>query len=343
MYYIKPGKQSKAFLKCLRKAALKGNLPKKYLFKWLHIKIGSVLRAVRDEFCAAFHEIRTVSVSGVICAFAGLVLTSLLLNVCVLHLKVDALQDEKTQLSEKQTELEQNIEDLTSSLKSDQKELASKEEIITDQKNALENSENEKEDIIKNFTQKIEDLDLIGGSASRSSADLSAAKSGIEETEILIRETLGYTETADMLIAKLNTKAEELQDAMDRYPDHFPTIGDASSSFGYRRDPINGETRYHSGTDIGSGMGTPIWAAGKGTVTFTGFESGYGYHICVDHGNGLTTRYAHLSEMLVSVGDTVNKGDLIARMGATGRVTGPHLHFEVTKNGERVNPLDYIG
>ena len=74
-----------------------------------------------------------------------------------------------------------------------------------------------------------------------------------------------------------------------------------------------------------------------------GYESGYGYHICIDHGNGLSTKYAHLSEMLVSVGDEVGKGDLIARMGATGRVTGPHLQFEVIRNGECVDPADYIG
>ena len=345
MYYIKRGKQSKAFFRCLQKAARRGNLPKKYLLKCYKIKANTILNFIKDELCAAFQEAKTVSVSAAVMVAAGLAVTTLALHLCVLKVKMDHLTMQKTQLSqeltETKTELEKNIEDLTNSLESNKQEAQTKDEIIEKQKNALANSETEKEEIIRNFTEQIDNLDLTAGATSRSSMD--QAKSSLAQTEVLIRVSLGYTDTANALVARLNAKEEALQDEMDRHPDYFPTVGDLGSPYGYRRDPITGETRYHSGPDIGSGMGKPIWAAAKGTVVYAGYDDGYGYHICVDHGNGLTTKYAHLSEMLVAVGDSVGKGDLIAYMGATGRVTGPHLHFEVLLNGAFVDPADYIG
>ena len=346
MYYIKRGKQSKAFLKCLQTAALKGKLPKRYLFKCLRIKTGKILHFIKDELCEAFHEAKTVSASAVVLVAVGGAVTALALNLCILHVKVADLQTEKTQLTheltETRTELKKNIEDLTTSLESNQQESKEKDEIIEAQKDALANSETEKEELIKNFTEQIDNLDLVGNVASRSSIDLDIAHSSFSEVELLIRDTLGYTETANALIERLNMKENVLRDVADRYPDFFPTTGEVGSPFGYRSDPITGETRFHSGLDIGQGTGTPIWAAAKGTVVYAGYDDGYGYHICIDHGNGLSTKYAHCSELLVSVGDEVGKGDLIERMGGTGRATGPHLHFEVIKDGERVNPADYI-
>ena len=101
----------------------------------------------------------------------------------------------------------------------------------------------------------------------------------------------------------------------------------------------------HRGADIAGPVGTPIYAADDGTVSFSGWNSGgYGYMIIVDHGNGIYTRYAHASRLLVSKGDTVNRGDVIMLMGSTGRSTGPHIHFEVMtgSTSNRVNPFDYI-
>lgn len=347
MYYIKSGKQARIFFKYLRKAAMSGRLPKKYLFRWFRIQAGRFFCIIKNGLCSVLYEARTVSKGSALLVGVGAAVTALALNVCVLSVEVTALQSEKTQLAQELTDtktaLEKDIEVLTDSLESNRAESETKDEIIEEQKNALADSEAEKEDLIAEFTEQINNLDLTGGAASRSSADLSNAKNSLAETEMLIRDALGYTETADALVAKLHAKAEALQDTMDRYPDFYPTIGEVNSPFGYRRHPITGETKLHSGQDIGSGTGTPIWAAAKGTVSYVGYEDGYGYHICIDHGNGLSTKYAHLSEMLVSVGDEVGKGDLIARMGATGRVTGPHLHFEVIRNGECVDPADYIG
>ena len=99
---------------------------------------------------------------------------------------------------------------------------------------------------------------------------------------------------------------------------------------------------YHSGIDIGNSYGTSIYASDGGTVTYSGWMSGYGYLIIIDHGNGYQTYYGHNSSLVASLGQKVHKGQLIARMGSTGRSTGNHCHFGVKFNGTFVNPLNYL-
>ena len=116
-----------------------------------------------------------------------------------------------------------------------------------------------------------------------------------------------------------------------------------TSEFGNRIDPITGERRGHTGMDLAVPTGTPIRAALPGTVTVSTYnQGGYGYYIMIDHGNGLSTLYGHCSQLLASVGRTVEAGDVIALSGSTGRSTGPHLHFEVHVNGQRTNPRSYL-
>ena len=115
-----------------------------------------------------------------------------------------------------------------------------------------------------------------------------------------------------------------------------------SSNYGYRLDPITGRSTFHTGVDIIAGSGTAVMAAAGGVVSFVGVMSEYGNVVEVDHDNGLTTRYAHLSRSLVKSGDVVMKGQLIAQVGATGRVTGPHLHFEVREKGIPLNPNKFF-
>ena len=119
----------------------------------------------------------------------------------------------------------------------------------------------------------------------------------------------------------------------------WPCTGILTSRFGYRS--LLGST-YHNGIDIGNSYGTSIYAADGGTVTYSGWMSGYGYLIIIDHGNGYQTYYGHNSSLAVSVGAKVHKGQLIARMGSTGRSTGNHCHFGVKFNGTFVNPLNYL-
>lgn len=121
-----------------------------------------------------------------------------------------------------------------------------------------------------------------------------------------------------------------------------PSTRRLTSYFSTRQHPIDGVTKMHNGIDIAGGMGVDIVAADSGTVLFAGNSSSYGKYIVISHGNGITTLYAHCSQLLVSAGASVTKGQTIAKVGSTGKSTGPHLHFEVSVNGTRRNPLDYV-
>jgi len=116
-----------------------------------------------------------------------------------------------------------------------------------------------------------------------------------------------------------------------------------SSKFGKRSDPFTGKQAFHKGLDFAGKKGADVLAVGDGVVSWSGKRSGYGNLIEINHGNGYVTRYGHNQSHLVEVGDTVKKGQQVAMMGSTGRSTGPHVHFEVLRNGKRVNPAKYIG
>jgi murein DD-endopeptidase MepM/ murein hydrolase activator NlpD len=115
-----------------------------------------------------------------------------------------------------------------------------------------------------------------------------------------------------------------------------------SSYFGNRSDPFTGYTAYHKGVDFAGRAGAEVVAVAAGVVTWSRERYGYGKMVEINHGNGFVTRYAHNERNLVSVGDTVQKGQAIATMGSSGRATGPNLHFEVLRNGRQVNPLQFI-
>ncbi|MCW1429309.1 M23 family metallopeptidase [Novosphingobium sp. JCM 18896] len=115
-----------------------------------------------------------------------------------------------------------------------------------------------------------------------------------------------------------------------------------SSGFGYRADPFTGEGAFHAGLDFKGPIGAPVHAAAKGVVSFVGQKQGYGNCLEIDHGNGLLTRYAHLSAFHARVGQPVKAGDFVAQIGSSGRSTGPHLHFEVRINDRPVNPRPFL-
>lgn len=118
--------------------------------------------------------------------------------------------------------------------------------------------------------------------------------------------------------------------------------GYISSGFGYRADPFSGRGEFHSGVDFNGSKGSEVLAVAGGVVAYSDVRAGYGNMIEIDHGNGYHTRYAHNDKNLVQVGDPVRAGDVIAKMGSTGRSTGNHVHFEVWLNGQLVNPVEYI-
>lgn len=125
-------------------------------------------------------------------------------------------------------------------------------------------------------------------------------------------------------------------------PMEMPVNGRITSEFGERQNPLGAGTEFHPGVDIAADEGTPIRAATGGRVVGVGRDGGYGNLVTVDDGNGMTTRYAHCSQIFARIGQVVAPGDVIAAVGSTGRATGPHLHFEVRENDEPVNPRQFL-
>ena len=126
-------------------------------------------------------------------------------------------------------------------------------------------------------------------------------------------------------------------------PNLWPVNGKLESGVGGRRNPFGGRGyEYHEGQDIDAQFGTPVESAASGRVTVAGWKRGYGNVVYVDHGNGLSTRYGHLSEIEVTIGQSVSRGQIIGLVGSTGRSTGPHLHYEVRINDQPVDPRQYL-
>ncbi|MCB1760469.1 MAG: peptidoglycan DD-metalloendopeptidase family protein [Gammaproteobacteria bacterium] len=116
-----------------------------------------------------------------------------------------------------------------------------------------------------------------------------------------------------------------------------------SSHYGYRKDPFTGKKAFHKGVDIAGRRGAEVLAVASGLVTLAKAKTGYGYTVEISHADGLTTRYAHNKEIFVQQGDLVEKGDIIGSVGSTGRSTGPHVHFEIARNGKHINPAKFLG
>jgi len=159
-------------------------------------------------------------------------------------------------------------------------------------------------------------------------------------------EALAATDNIDPRFERLGlslARMTVLERALDGIPQVVPaSLRAITSGFGYRRDPFNGRGAMHAGIDFKGAIGSPIFAAADGQVSFAGQKSGYGNAIEITHGNGMLTRYAHLSRIGVKVGQQVAAGATIGGLGSTGRSTGPHLHFEVRINDRAVNPRPFL-
>lgn len=162
------------------------------------------------------------------------------------------------------------------------------------------------------------------------------------------------TQRIDLLERQLFAQVQsfdQLRDAVGKQKDklsHIPSVlpikvedYTMSSGYGYRRDPIYGSSKFHEGLDFSASIGTPVYATADGEITVAKREAGYGNCIDIDHGYNYLTRYAHLSEILVKEGSQVKRGQMIGKVGSTGKSTGPHLHYEVRFKGEAQNPVNY--
>ena len=147
-----------------------------------------------------------------------------------------------------------------------------------------------------------------------------------------------YGSAAISSSSRVNYSANSQHSWLIAHP--LPDMKRVSSNYGGRT--MGGRAENHSGLDLSAPSGTPIYATGPGIVTKSGWGTGYGQYVEINHGNGYITRYAHTSRLIARVGDQVQAGEHIANVGCTGRCTGPHLHYEVVKDGQRRNPSTYL-
>ena len=179
----------------------------------------------------------------------------------------------------------------------------------------------------------------MGGAGTSAPLSSLAALHSPENTFGLLREILQGIESR-LTAAKSDVNRRNALAAAT--PSIWPAHGWLSSSVGRRTDPINGGADFHQGLDISADAGSPVYATADGTVTIAAREGAYGNLITIDHGYGLETRYGHLSKYEVKAGAKIQRGQVIGRVGSTGRATGPHLHYEVRVNGRLLNPLQLL-
>lgn len=172
--------------------------------------------------------------------------------------------------------------------------------------------------------------------ASRQGPVLDRVQSNISDLHRLLPQQ-------NEILEELREEVDEYKRRLDRTPSIWPSWGRLTSGFGMRRSPFYPYgPEFHRGVDIANAHGTSIYTTAAGTVNFCGYRGGYGNMISIRHGYGFTTVYAHLSRMIVTNGQQVNKGQVIGYMGRTGTTTGTHLHYEVHVNGVPVNPRNYM-
>ncbi|HYJ89849.1 MAG TPA: M23 family metallopeptidase [Pyrinomonadaceae bacterium] len=203
--------------------------------------------------------------------------------------------------------------------------------------------------IIKNttFAQTL-DSDSLSNQLAEAKLDqtrIDYARS--EPSEAVTADSGGPIDIDEMIIDEPEVESQLKQIVANSSPDNIPNIwaheGKINNEFGFRRNPFGGRTyEFHPGMDIDGERGENIIAAAAGTVTKAGWQGGYGNMVEIDHGNGLITRYGHMSKLNVQTGDVVTRGQLIGFIGSTGRSTGPHLHYELRLNEHPINPRRFL-
>jgi murein DD-endopeptidase MepM/ murein hydrolase activator NlpD len=157
-----------------------------------------------------------------------------------------------------------------------------------------------------------------------------------ETTIGILRDLLGTLESG---LNSVKSRVENQQALVRANPTSWPVLGWLSSTYGPRKDPFTGQPDFHPGLDISAGQGTPVKATADGTVESAAYNGNYGNSIVITHGFGIATRFGHLSQYAVRAGQKVKRGEIIGYVGATGRATSPHLHYEILINGSPIDPL----
>ena len=189
---------------------------------------------------------------------------------------------------------------------------------------------------MKNLPAVVKARAMGGDPAARPTDFMATALASPEDTFGLLRDVLGRLESR---LRTVRTDVERREALAAATPSIWPTIGWLSAGWGERADPFTGDPGYHMGLDISADKGRPLVAPAAGVVESASWSGNYGNLLVIDHGFGIKTRYGHLSGFAVSKGQMVNRGALVGYVGATGRATGPHLHYEVLANGQLIDPL----
>ena len=197
---------------------------------------------------------------------------------------------------------------------------------------------------LNNRVEKVEDTSRKLAEKSGVVDEGNSTPSGTGGPELPLDEMALETLASKMSRLELDMSAHEASLRQRGYtPTLWPVEGTLEGGFGGRRNPFGGGGyEFHSGQDIEAAWGAPVLSGAAGKVSFVGWQNGYGQLVVVDHGGGLTTRYGHLSRIDVELDQNVSRGQLLGKVGSTGRSTGPHLHYEVRINDEAVNPLPYL-
>lgn len=183
----------------------------------------------------------------------------------------------------------------------------------------------------------------VGGGSFDNSIDFLITSDYIERAVSFIDNIATKFEFEKLQYEEIAKKMKTNESLFESIPAIVPTKGDyIGSRFGVRTHPILKIRKMHTGIDFVANTGTPVYATGKGKVVFVGRNGGYGLEVRIDHGFGYRTLYAHLSKVLVKRGQKVERGDLIAKSGNSGLTTGPHLHYEISHNGRKLNPSQFF-
>lgn len=232
-------------------------------------------------------------------------------------------------------------------LNKEQKSLLSEK---TEEINKLLEKENSANIDISEFMDKYKDVvdkyvsgRIDSGLASRSgNRTANSFAKDITELKEILTALSEVNKLKDENIIDLTETENKLKKYLDSLPDLWPINGKVSSKFGYRLDPFTFRRSFHKGIDIAASYGNGIRASAAGKVILAGYYNEYGQAVIIDHGNGITTVYGHASKVLVKKGQIVKKGDVIAKVGSSGRSTGSHLHFEIRINNEPIDPYKYL-
>lgn len=234
-------------------------------------------------------------------------------------------------------ELKQKNHRLTTRFELVNKELA----VLKDAINVVYNDHNQ---LRAQFAAPAIQPEIWNGGVGGATAQLDPSNPEIiQKTQQEIEDLKHKIKVQSAEYAKSTQYMLENKEEMRHRPAIRPVNGGVLSGFGWRNHPILGFKKMHTGLDMVASMGTTVYASGDGVVSFAGVKSnGYGMHVDISHGYGYTTKYAHLSKYMVHEGQKVKRGDVIGLTGNSGLSKGPHLHYEIEKNGEKINPIDYF-